>query len=226
MGLLALKLLLAPSFVVGVSVTARRYGPVVGGLLGGLPVVCGPILLVIALTHERSFAADAATASVLGLVSLTAFVVVYAWLARRLRWVALLPLGWVVFLAVTGVLSVVGGVTPAVALAAAFASFALALAVVPEPAPEPVLRRAPPGDLPMRAAAAAAMVVALTAAASSLGPHLSGLLAPFPIITSVLAAFTHAQHGPATTVILLRGMLRGFFVFALCCFAFALALGA
>ena len=45
------KLLLAPAFVVVVSVLAQRYGPRIGGVLGGLPVVAGPILLVLAL-HE------------------------------------------------------------------------------------------------------------------------------------------------------------------------------
>jgi hypothetical protein len=35
----------------------------------------------------------------------------------------------------------------------------------------------------------------LTAVSGSLGAHLSGLLAPFPIITSVLAVFTHAHSG-------------------------------
>src|ERR1700719_3836701 len=57
--LLAAKLLLAPSFVVGASLAARRFGPRVGGLIGGLPVVAGPILLAYALAHGRSFAAGA-----------------------------------------------------------------------------------------------------------------------------------------------------------------------
>jgi hypothetical protein len=70
------------------------------------------------------------------------------------------------------------------------------------------------------------MVVALTALSSSLGSELSGLLAPFPIITSVLAAFTHAQRGAGEAVVLLRGMLGGFFVYATLVFLFALALGA
>jgi hypothetical protein len=78
----------------------------------------------------------------------------------------------------------------------------------------------------MRGVAAAAMVVTLTAVSSSLGSELSGLIAPFPVITSVLAAFTHAQRGHADTAVLLRGMLGGFFVYALLVFGFALALGA
>ena len=41
MALLLVKLTLAPAFVVGASLVARRYGPLIGGLVGGLPVVAG-----------------------------------------------------------------------------------------------------------------------------------------------------------------------------------------
>ena len=68
------------------------------------------------------------------------------------------------------------------------------------------------------------MVLAITAASAGLGPRLSGLLAPAPIITTVLAAFTHAQLGPDAALRLLRGMLTGFFAFALFCWTVALAL--
>ena len=61
MTLVALKLRLAPSFIVATSVLARHVGVRVAGVVGGLPVVAGPILLVIAIEHGRSFAADAAT---------------------------------------------------------------------------------------------------------------------------------------------------------------------
>jgi len=57
---LAVKVLLAPSFVVGASLAARRFGPRIGGLVGGLPLVASPILLVYALTDGRVFAAGAA----------------------------------------------------------------------------------------------------------------------------------------------------------------------
>ena len=68
------------------------------------------------------------------------------------------------------------------------------------------------------------MVLAISAASSGLGPRVSGLLAPSPIITTILAAFTHAQLGPDATLGLLRGMLTGFFSFALFCWTIAVAL--
>jgi hypothetical protein len=47
------------------------------------------------------------------------------------------------------------------------------------------------------------------------------LLAPFPIITSILATFTHAQSGSDACRALLHGLVLGFFAFATFCFAVA-----
>src|SRR5688572_1778556 len=44
MTLLILKLVLVPALVAGLTLAARRWGPFVGGLLLGLPVVAGPTL--------------------------------------------------------------------------------------------------------------------------------------------------------------------------------------
>ena len=46
MTLLAAKILLSPLCVVAVSLAGRRWGMAVAGVLGGLPVVAGPILPV------------------------------------------------------------------------------------------------------------------------------------------------------------------------------------
>jgi hypothetical protein len=224
MGLLATKLLLAPGFVVGASLTARRFGPRVGGLIAGLPVVAGPILLAYALAHGPSFAAGAAVGTLLGLVSLIAFVVVYAHLSARTSWAPSLLAGWLAFAAATALFSALS-VPAGAALAIAGAGLALGLALTPS------ARRARPSDaphpswdLPMRAASALALVLTLTAVAGWLGPRLSGLLAPFPIIATVLATFTHAQRGSDEVQRLLRWLLGGYGAFALFCFVLAVAL--
>ncbi len=227
MGVLALKLLLAPSFVVGTSVVARRYGSLVGGIVGGLPVVAGPILVVLAVVHGKKFGADASSACLLGMVSLTAFAVFYARVAPHLPWSAGLVLGWLVFGVSTALLATfTDRPGPLAGLVAACASFAVGLALLPRTVLGDSEAVHPPWDLPMRGIAAALMVVTITALSSPLGSQLSGLVAPFPVITSVLAAFTHAQRGHAETAVLLRGMLGGFFVYAGLVFAFSLALGA
>jgi hypothetical protein len=224
MPLLAVKLLLAPAFVVGASLVARRYGPRVGGLIAGLPVVAGPILLVYALEHGRAFAASAAAGTLLGLVSLIAFVVVYARLAPRLFWGASLLAGWLAFAAATAVFSALS-LPVGVALGVAAVAVALGLAWLPRAGAERPEHATPPAwDLPVRAACACALVLSLTAVAGWLGPQLSGLLAPFPIIATVLATFTHAQRGSDELLRLLRGLVSGFGAFALFCFTLAVSL--
>jgi hypothetical protein len=226
---LAVKALLAPTFVVGASVAARRFGPWVGGVVGGLPVVAGPILLAYALEHGRTFAEQAAAGTLLGLLSLTAFVVVYGRLASRFPWFVCMLSGWAAFALVTLALD---GVTVAsgVALGLVCLGFAGGLLLLPG---QPdiaagggdAIPPAPAWDLPVRAGCALGLVLALTTAAGWLGPQLSGLLAPFPVITTVLATFTHSQRGPDEAVRLLRGMLTGFVAFALFCFTLAVSLG-
>ncbi len=224
MTLLAIKLLLAPSFVVGASLIARRFGSRVGGLIAGLPVVAGPILLAYAVAHGRVFAAGAASGTLLGLVSLISFVIVYARVAPYVFWGASLIAGLIAFCISTAVfyeLSVPTGVALALAAAALLAG----LAWVPRPQSAALAHSpAPQWDLPLRAACALALVLTLTAVSGWLGPQLSGLLAPFPIITTVLATFTHAQRGSNELLRLLRGMISGFAAFALFCFTLAVSL--
>lgn len=94
----------------------------------------------------------------------------------------------------------------------------------PVPWPPPAAAPLPWWDLPARAVAALCLVLALTAISGALGPHLSGLLAPFPIITSILAVFTHAHSGVNQLGVLLSNFLIGFYGFAAFCFALAVAL--
>lgn len=203
---------------------ARRYGARIGGLVGGLPVVAGPILLVFALDHGRAFAAEAAAGTLLGIVSLLAFIVVYAHVAGRANWAVSLVLGWGAFFAMTGVLSTVTlGVDPA--LAVVFVAIALALAVLPKVQGERLSSvELPAWDLPLRGLSALALVLVLTALAGQLGAKLSGLLAPFPVIASVLAVFTHAQHGEQDLLRIMRGFVVGLVAYALFCFVLAVSL--
>jgi hypothetical protein len=222
--LLAAKILLAPLCVVAVSLAGRRWGVAVAGVLGGLPVVAGPVLLVETLLHGRGFGADAAVGTLLGLAALTAFVIVYGRVAATAGPVPSVLCGWTAFLLGVAVLSLVQPPS-GLALVLVAACFALGLRLLP-PTPSPPSATATPPwwDLPARALAALGLVLMLTAASGALGSHLSGLLAPFPIITSVLAVFTHANGGTAQVDILLRNFLVGFYGFAAFCFTLAIAL--
>jgi hypothetical protein len=222
--LLATKILLAPLCVLAVSLAGRRWGVAAAGVLGGLPVVAGPILLVLTMLHGRAFGADAAAGTLLGLAALTTFVVVYGRLAGAAGPLRSVFSGWAAFLFAVALLSFVQP-PPAVSLLLVGACFAAGLALLSAPPWTLAPLAAPPWwDLPARALAALVLVLALTAVSGALGPNLSGLLAPFPIVTSVLAVFTHAHGGPAQVRILLRNFLVGFYGFASFCFLLAIVL--
>ena len=224
MTLLGVKILLSPLCVLAVSLAGRRWGLAVAGVLGGLPVVAGPILLAETLLHGRDFGADAAAGTLLGLAALTAFVVVYGRVAAALGPIPSMLCGWAAFLLGVAALSLVHP-PPGLSLAVVAAGFALGLRLVPPAPAKPPTAAVPPWwDLPLRALAALALVLALTAASGALGPHLSGLLAPFPVITSVLAVFTHAHDGVAEVRVILRNFFLGFYGFAAFCFTLAVAL--
>jgi len=224
--LLAAKLFLSPLCVIGVSLVGRRWGLAVAGMLAGLPVVAGPILLVETLLHGRDFGADAAAGALLGLAALAAFVVVYGRVAAAAGPLPSLLSGWAAFLLGVAVLSPVEPPL-ALSLVLACACFALGLRLLPPvPSPLPTAPTPPRWDLPARALAALGLVLTLTALSGALGPHLSGLLAPFPVITGILAVFTHVQGDVAQVIVLLRSFLLGLYGFAAFCLALAVALPA
>jgi hypothetical protein len=220
MAVLLMKIVLAPGLVAATTLAGRRWGALVAGVVGGFPAVVGPILLALDLEHGDAFAARSAAGALAGLVSLTSFVVVYAWMARRLRWPATLVLSWTAFAAATAALDGIYP-SPPVALPLVLLSFAAGYAVLPRSrldAPEP---STPDWDLALRVVATAAFVLVLTGVAGALGPQLSGLLAAFPVLASVLCAFTHAQEGATAVADFLRGLVTGLGGFAAFCFVVA-----
>jgi len=207
---LVLRLALAPTLVAIATLAARRWGPAAGGWVASLPVVAGPVLLVFIADHGPAFGAQAGASATLGLVSLAVFTTVYARVARSGRtWGVCLLTGWLSFLLTTAVLALVA--VPAIyALAAALVAFQLCrVALGRVPAPAGTGRRLP-ADIPLRMLAALVMVIGLSVVSGPLGSRVSGLVAPFPIIGSVMAAFTHASRGREAlqgySATLLRGL--------------------
>lgn len=221
-----LKLVLAPLLVVGSTMAGRRWGERVTGTLVALPIVAGPILLITCLEHGVRFGARAAEASLLGLVSLAVFAVVFAYAAGFLSWLPALLVSWAATLAADAVLALrpVGAVAGLlVVLAVVWVAHRL-VARAGGTTKEQSSVVAPWWDLPGRALATAALVLSVTGVAAAVGPVVTGILAPFPIATSVVAAFALAQRGPAAAVRTLSGVTRGLAGFAVFCFLVAVLL--
>jgi hypothetical protein len=224
MDLFYYKLIAAPVLVALATLAGRRWGPTMAGLVAGLPIVAGPILYFYALEQGPTYAAAAAHATLLGLLSLCFFTLAYSWRA----WasgsaLSATLLGWVAFAFSTMVVRHMDvGLVKALLYAAAGLFLARrSLPAMGEPGPDP---RPGAWDLPLRMLAAALLVFVLTHFAGGLGPKLGGLLAPFPVASTVLAVFAHRHRGGAAAVAVLKGMLLALNAFAVFCAALVLTL--
>lgn len=217
-----LKLLLVPALIYAVTLAGRRWGPGVAGWLSAFPIVSGPILLILALEQGPEFAATAAQGTLLAVLAILVFSLAYAWTAQRRSWPDCLILALCCYgLALLGLRKVDAP------LSIAFGSVIVAVALTPlllPAVPRWVHARRRGNDLPWRMGAAAALVLLVTFAASRLGPRLSGLLAMFPVMSTVLVAFSHRESGKDFAVHLLRGMVYGYYAFACFCAVLVLTL--
>lgn len=204
------------------SLAGRRWGHAVSGWLVALPLTSGPIIFFLALSHGPAFAADAAAGILAGGLSVALFVVVYGRLASRWSWLPTLAAASVAFLLSTAALrSIQLPLLPLWMLV--MAAFYFALRSLPRNR-DPQLRLAELTgwwDIPLRMLVATCVVVVITSLASRVGPHLAGLLSPFPFFTAIMATFAQHQSGPAAALSVLRGLLLGLFAFA--SFMFTLA---
>jgi hypothetical protein len=210
--LLALKLFLAPVLIGLVSIAGRRWGPAVGGWLVSLPLTSAPVILFLAIEQGTAFASRAAQDTLLGIISVASFCLVYCWFSFRFGWPVSMLAGWGAFFALTFIEESI--ILPLLfSFVVVLAFLAVVLIVMPESQSKDITINPPPWDTPLRMLVATAFVLGLTGAASILGPQLSGLLAPFPMFTTILAVFTHHFQGPDFTRRLLRGVVAGSFTF-------------
>ena len=73
-------------------------------------------------------------------------------------------------------------------------------------------------------AAAAILTLSITELPSSLGPVLSGIVGTYPVVTTVVVAFTHHQWGREAAVGMLRGSVLSWISFASCFLAIGITL--
>lgn len=222
MAILLVKVLLVPLLIAAVTWSSSKLGPRIAGTLAALPIVAGPVALAIALEQGGSFAARAALATLASEFSLAVFCVTYMRVCRRLSWGPSLLLGYLGFLASSLLLATVE-LDAALALGLALITPAAIAWLAPQPSGPPQPRSVPRLEIGLRMLAGASLVLALTAAARTLGTTWSGLLTIFPIATSVLAASSQRSGGPDQTLHLLRGLGAG--LYSLTAFFATLAFG-
>jgi hypothetical protein len=207
---------LVPILIGGVTLAARRWGPSVGGWLSAFPVISCPILLSIASEHGAIFAAGAAVGTLAAVLANLAFGVAYAWSATRYSWPLCTAAGFAAYFSVVAGLSH-WAPTLYWAIPAVLAGLLLASRLYPRAIAPTLLTTTPANDLFWRMGAGVLLVFFVTKFSLALGARLSGSLAMFPVLAPVLAVFSHRQSGPAFAIQLLRGMVLGYYSFAIFC---------
>lgn len=216
LGLLALKMVIAASIVVTVSIIAERSRPFIAAMVATLPVSAGPAIAFLAMNHDDAFMRAALQGSLVTNMAMAIFFVGYGWLAARY---SVLPsllgafLGWVMAGSLLRLL-------PWTILPALLANLAIYGALIPLTrhlleARAGVVPPRPWFAIPLRALAVSLLVAAITLLSDILGPYGSGWLAVFPVVMSSLIGILHQRiGGPATAAMIVSGLpgMMGFAV--------------
>lgn len=204
--LLIVKILLIPPLIAGVTLAVRKWGEGFGGWIGGFPWVAGPISFFIALEHGTHFAASTVPSALLGSIGTIFFALVYSIASSRMSWLPAVLVSYAAFF-VVALASLGRSVSLEVGVLLNVIVLTGVLYIFPKPKQKAESRKQPGYDIPLRMLVATLFVVVLTQAADYLGPTWSGILTPFPIMTSTLAVFTHAQQGSQAASRILYGLL-------------------
>jgi hypothetical protein len=162
----------------------------VGGSLGGLPVVAGPILFILSLEQGQFFASQAAASTLAAVFSLVSFSLVYSLTAQRFSWVVssiFSLLAWVL----TAWLISIFPVSIWYSLALALLSLVITYQLFPRSTVEHQQRIVNKMEYAYRMLVGSLLTVTVSSVALTFGEVWTGLFSAFPVITCVMAVFSH-----------------------------------
>jgi uncharacterized membrane protein (GlpM family) len=197
---LVFKMTLTATVVVVTSLAVERSGPFIGAMIAALPTAAGAAYIILAIEHPPAFIAASAVGSMAIGAAVSIFAAVYAVLAQRRGLVVSLGVSLLVWFATAALLRQFNW-TPLSALALNAAVYAVTIPLSwryrSSAPPKKFLRTA--YDIPLRALAAAIVVVAVTTASHSIGSFASGMFALFPIILCCSIVILHPRVGGRAT---------------------------
>lgn len=193
-----------------IALVGRYWGARLAGLLSGFPVIAGPIIYFLYLEQGADFARAAVISAIAGVVPLSSFCFIYAWSSRRLHWVAAILVSWAAYwLIAVAVVRLDLTLLPALALA--LVTVAGQIWISPKHRETIGLTKASNAEIAIRMFCAAALVLAVVGFAGRMGSGYSGVLAAFPVASSVIAVFSHRNHSRYHAMDSLRALKFGLF---------------
>lgn len=211
MNILFFKLTIIPLVIGLITLISRKWGNRVGGVVGSMPWVAGPILVFFILEQGKDFGIRSIPGILMGIIALVSFCYCYALFSKRMKWLPTLLLSYVAFALTALVLDAIP-LTIWGIYGLALVVITIALYYFPRPLvgqAAPSRAKPPKYDLLFRMLVATLFVLTITGLAAILGPSWSGVLTPFPILTSILAIFNHYLQGSTAAITVLRGIMIG-----------------
>lgn len=211
-----LKIVLMPLIIAGVTLVARKWGNVIGGVIAGMPWVGGAILFFIGIEQGEIFMTNALPSVLIGLIGWLGFCITYIIAGQRFagqRFGVLLSFVSGIFIYLifalllkdfTDSLSVNQWFFVLIILTVTSLSFFPKVKKQHKATPKPLKF-----EIPLRMIMITVFVFAITYFAEMLGPGWSGILTPFPVMTATLAIFTHYTQGLPEVRLALMGMYTG-----------------
>ena len=195
------KIAVTIGMVLTLSLVAERVSPRVAGLLSGYPLGAAIALFFIGLEISPEFAAESAIYTLAGLAASQAFVYGYFMASRRAVGRGILAstaAGLAGYFAVAWLLRLVP-FSRGLAVIAAVGSMAVFVCLFRGIRDVAITRsvRLTPAIFLMRAAFAAGIIVAITAAAQVVGPAWAGLFSAFPTALLPLMLIVHMTYDKA-----------------------------
>ncbi|HEX7386758.1 MAG TPA: hypothetical protein VF285_05685 [Castellaniella sp.] len=221
----AVRLIATAIVIIGVTWSVKLFGPLIGGVLAGLPITLGPGFYFLVGEAPPGFVARTASYALLSLCATQSFLPAYILLARRRS--PLIALGggiatWVLIAFLLhflpsplwlGLLLFVG----TTCLSLRLSSRALL--------PVKLLgSKTGWGSLLLRGVLAGILVAGVTTQSHRLGATTSGILLSFPIGFSVISFTLHQQMGKAVAMATLHSAILGTASLAGFCIALTLAI--
>ncbi len=204
-----------PLVIGGVTIASKKWGNLVGGMIASMPWIAGPIMLFFTLEQGVDFAVNSVKGIMIGVVGVLAFCFAYIYSAIKYKWYVSLFFAYFAFVSTTVLLKTCESLWELDAwFVIAVVSSLIGIKVFPQVETQANSGQTLKFDIYLRMIIITVFVTLITYLAKILGPTWSGILTPFPIITAILAAFTHYTQGVYGTSIILRGILTGFIGFA------------
>ncbi|MCB0649001.1 MAG: hypothetical protein KDC49_20165 [Saprospiraceae bacterium] len=215
MNALLIKITIMPVIIALVTLISRKWGNTIGGMIASMPWVAGPIILFIALEQGSAFAAASISGVMMGIIGWLTFCLAYIYVGYRHNAIWSVLAGYAAYLLTAYLFHFLDGY---LSLTAWFflTLFLITLTVRYYPDTGRVVAKAGKPlrfDIPMRMVVMTSFVLIVTYSAQMLGPMWSGILTPVPVMTAVLAMFTHYTQGIDATIVILKGMFIGIYGF-------------